>query len=524
MSNVVFPARLAVDPKDVATVIEARILAYLLDEELDRDPDHTSQPQADSEQAPSTHRTQQLVPSFAQALAPKGIDSSSMRRRSEVTQTNRGAPVAQSKQPPAEIGRFDSQKRSAESNVARYVKEARDGRTEAQFGLGCMFMTGLSVERDVAQAMLWFQLAAQGGHAKAQFNLGVINDRGDGVTRDSAKALYWYREAAHIGIAEAQFNLGVHYLTGDGVEQCIEKAVKWFRRAAKQGLVAAQNNMGTFHETGLGVELNSETSAQWYREAAKQGLPASQHMLGVKYGLGHGLPSNHIESFRWIRYAASLGHAASQWLVAAFYFEGYGAIRDHYEAYKWALLANRNSDNGLNRARGDMLIEIKASLNVEQRRRCESFANYWSVRNWNDIRPLRSDPKRTETPDGVQYELDAPIQAVHVLLKRWKIGTDDRTRFMGFLMSDQQHVERLLVGQELLVQGSETEERIAILYYIRCILGALFQDKEVESRWLRESHPQLGGKSPMDLIMSGPRTDLLAARNHVDWVSGRLGC
>lgn len=519
------PPKLAVDPKDIATVIVFRILEYLFNEELDQDLRHTTQPQSDAEQAPSTHQVQQALPPSARAPATKGVDSGFTGRWREVTRTDPGAQAAASKHLPSEIRRSDSQERSADENVARYIKEAQEGRIEAQFSLGCMFMTGLGVERDAVNAIQWYDRAAQGGHAKAQFNLGVIYDKADGAERDVAKALHWYREAAKQGVVEAQFNLASLYFTGDGVAKSTKRAVKWFRRAAERGLVVAQNNVATFYEKGIGVELNAEISAQWYREAAQKGLPESQYMLGVKYGLGHGIPANHIESFRWIRYAASQGHVASQWLVAAFYFEGHSVCRDHYEAYKWALVANKHSDdNGLNRTYGDMLSEIQTSLNVEQKRRCESIIDHWMVKDWNEIMPLRSDPKCDETPDGPKYELDVLIEAAHVLLKRWNIGTEDRTRFMGFSASDQQYVERLLEGREMLVQGSETEDRIGILYYIRCILGALFRDKEVESRWLRASHPQLEGKSPMDLIMSGPRTDLLAARNHVDWVSGRLGC
>ena len=524
MNSVMHPPRVADDTRDIATVIVLRILAYLLDKELDRDLRHTTQPLPDSQHSPSTHRVQQALPSSTQAPVAKGIESGSRGPWREVTETNLGSQAATSKQPPSEIERSDGRERNMESNVARYIKEAQEGRIEAQFSLGCMFMTGLSVEQDVVKAIQWYDRAAQEGHAKAQFNLGVINDKGDGVDKDIAKAVYWYRKAAQLGVAEAQFNLAALYFTGDGLKESTNEAVKWFQRAANQGLAAAQNNVATFYETGLGVESNAAKSAQWYRVAAQQGLPESQYMLGVKYGLGHGLPSNIIESFRWIRYAANQGHAASQWLISAFYFEGYGVFQDHYEAYMWALLANNHRDNNVDQDCADMLSEIQELLNVEQKRQCEALVNRWMVKDWNQIRPLRSDPKCNETPNGPQYELDVLIDVAHVLLNRWQIDTSDRARFMGFSASDQQYVERLLVGHEKLVQGSETEDRIGILYYIRCILGALFQDKEVESKWLRASHPQLEGKSPMDLIMSGPRTDLLTARNHVDWVSGRLGC
>lgn len=516
--------KLAGDPRGIAPIIVSRILACLLNKEVDPDLRHTVQPQTDSEQPPSTHHVQKAAPSSAQTHAAKGIDSGFRDPWREVVEADPEAQAAVSKQTRSEIGRSESQERSVKSNVARYIKEAQEGCVEAQFSLGCMFMTGSSVEQDVENAVQWYDRAAQGGHAKAQFNLGVIHDKGEGIERDIAMALLWYKKSAKLGVAEAQFNLASLYFTGDGVAQSTEKAVKWFRRSAIQGLAVAQNNVGTLYETGKGVKPNAETSAHWYREAAQEGLPESQYMLGVKYGLGHGLPSNHIESFRWIRYAANQGHAASQWLVAAFYFEGYGVCEDHYEAHKWALLANKHGNGNANQSCVELLREIQKSLNSEQKEMWEIGVNRWMAKDWSRIKPLRSDPRCHETPNGPQYELDVLIEAAHVLLKRWHISTADRARFMGFSVSEQKYVERLLVGREMLVQGSETEDRIGILYYIRCVLGALFQDKEVESRWLRASHPQLQGKSPMDLIMSGPRTDLLAARNHVDWVSGRLGC
>ena len=364
---------------------------------------------------------------------------------------------------------------------------------------------------------------ARKGGAEAQFDLGLSYDRGDGVKRNSTKAFEWYWKAAKQGLAKAQFNLAVLYFTGDGVEKNFEQVVQWFRRSAEQGVVDSQNYLGAFYEMGIGVNPDLESAIQWYRRAAEQGFPMSQYMLGTKYGLGHGLPSNRIESFRWIRYAANQGHPASQWLVASFYFGGIGVCKDHVEAYQWALLA-RSNESAVSQECKNLLTTLRRLLNKEQIRHCEIVASRRKVKDWDQIKPVCRDPEPIETSDGPRYELNAPIKVAKVLLERWNISTKHTSRFIGLGQCQDRYVEELLTGHEILIQGSEAEDRIVNLYYIRCVLGAMLRDKEAENRWLRMPDPKLGGISLMDLILSGPWTDLVAARNHVDWVSGRLGC
>lgn len=292
---------------------------------------------------------------------------------------------------------------------------------------------------------------------------------------------------------------------------------------ARNGDPEAQFNLGLIYDRGDRVERDATQALKWYQEAADRGLSKSQYTLGAKHGLGRDLPKNEIESFRWIRYAANQGHTPSQWLVASFYFGKFGVFKDNVEAYKWALLAGLNSSNVSQECK-NLLSVVQGLLNAKQIRHCEISASRWKVKEWDQIEPLRRDPELIETTNGPRYQLSAPILAVRKLLERWQISTAVTNRFMGFDQFEDRYVQGLLTGSEALVQGSETEDRIVNLYYIRCVLGAMFRDKAVENKWLHKPHPQLEGKSLMDLILSGPWTDLVRARAHVDWVSGRLGC
>ncbi|HHF6601734.1 TPA: tetratricopeptide repeat protein [Haemophilus influenzae] len=77
-------------------------------------------------------------------------------------------------------------------------------------------------------------LAAQ-GHAKAQNSLGNMYNDGKGVKQDYAEAIKWYQKAAEQDYAKAQFNLGTMYHNGEGVKRDLSKAKEWFRKACDKG-------------------------------------------------------------------------------------------------------------------------------------------------------------------------------------------------------------------------------------------------------------------------------------------------
>jgi TPR repeat protein len=68
-----------------------------------------------------------------------------------------------------------------------------------------------------------------------QYNLGNMYREGRGVEKNEAETIKWYRMAADNGDASAQYNLGVAYATGMGVPENTAEAEKWFNMAAKNG-------------------------------------------------------------------------------------------------------------------------------------------------------------------------------------------------------------------------------------------------------------------------------------------------
>ncbi len=149
---------------------------------------------------------------------------------------------------------------------------ANDGHAPAQFGMGLSYENGRGVERDPAQAAIWYRKAAEQDLADAQFNLGNLYLNALGVPKDPVEAVRWFRRAAEQNMPHAQVNLGYSYETGSGVAKDPVKAVTWYRRAAEQDFPQAQYYLGAAYERGSGVEADLPLAAGWYQLAADQGV------------------------------------------------------------------------------------------------------------------------------------------------------------------------------------------------------------------------------------------------------------
>lgn len=85
-----------------------------------------------------------------------------------------------------------------------FQKLARLGDRNSQYQLGKLYMTGLGVEKNDAQAHFWFKSAAQLGVKEAQHNVAVTYQEGKGVPKDEVQAKMWFKLAAQQGFAPSQ--------------------------------------------------------------------------------------------------------------------------------------------------------------------------------------------------------------------------------------------------------------------------------------------------------------------------------
>ena len=153
-----------------------------------------------------------------------------------------------------------------------------------------------------------FAEAWDGFRVGAENYLGSMYEDGVVVTQDHAEAVKWYQKAAEQGVAEAQVNLGFMYAEGRGVSRDYGAAMKWYRKAAGQGVAKARFNIGLMHQNGWGVPADDARALKWTRQAARQGYADAQVNLGFRYAVGHGVPKDLVRAHMWSNLAAERGN------------------------------------------------------------------------------------------------------------------------------------------------------------------------------------------------------------------------
>ena len=89
---------------------------------------------------------------------------------------------------------------------------------------------------DYSSALQFWQERANAGDAQAQFNLALMYHGGLGVESDEAQALEWYQKAAQNGYPWAQEYLAIGYQEGwFGLERDHNKSRSWFKQLEKKG-------------------------------------------------------------------------------------------------------------------------------------------------------------------------------------------------------------------------------------------------------------------------------------------------
>ena len=166
----------------------------------------------------------------------------------------------------------------------------------------------LDKQKLYAEAIVWYQKAAQQGYTAAQNSLGYAYEWGQGIEMDMQKAIHWYQQAAEQGHAQAQNNLGTMYDHGKGVDDDEERAIYWYQKAAEQGNATAQRNLGIMYSKGTGVKQNDKTAFQWYLKSATQDNPHAQYNVGMSYFYGKGVESNQDKAKVWFEKAAKNGN------------------------------------------------------------------------------------------------------------------------------------------------------------------------------------------------------------------------
>lgn len=114
---------------------------------------------------------------------------------------------------------------------------------------------------------LWLPLA-ENGDVRAQYAIGRLYEKGKGVERDFAQAFIWYQKAAEKHHADSEYRLAVGYAFGLGVKKDEATALSWLRKAANNGHKRAQKTLARAYDEGrLGLTADPGQAKYWYDKA-----------------------------------------------------------------------------------------------------------------------------------------------------------------------------------------------------------------------------------------------------------------
>jgi TPR repeat protein len=223
-----------------------------------------------------------------------------------------------------------------------YQSAAKAGNAQAMEYLGNIFFRGQGVEKDPAQAVAWWRKAAEAGNSEAMASLGKIYLGGYGVAEDQAQAFAWFQRGADGGNSVAMSSLGWMFAHGVGVGKDYGKGLSWLRKAAEEGANSfAMHELGLMYLNGVGVDQNDREAKDWFQKGADAGDPASMNDLGTMYSSGRGVTQDDLKAFTWFRKAAEAGNPLAMFNLGSIYETGEGTKKDKTEAIRWYRMAQQ---------------------------------------------------------------------------------------------------------------------------------------------------------------------------------------
>lgn len=160
-------------------------------------------------------------------------------------------------------------------NNRKLIKDVKDradnGSAFDQYGLGLLYLTGTSVNKDYNKAKYYFELASDQDFALAQHYLGDMYYYGKGVPQNYQIAYNYYKLASKQGVTDSIFHVGYMHYNGIGVNKDYHIAKIYFDEAANQRDKFAYYYLASMYENGEGVRQNIYKAKEMYGRACDEG-------------------------------------------------------------------------------------------------------------------------------------------------------------------------------------------------------------------------------------------------------------
>lgn len=251
-----------------------------------------------------------------------------------------------------------------------YQQSAAQGFIAAHWQLGLQYKLGQGVAQNPEKAIEHLRIAADYDIVPAQTSLAELL-----AASNPAEALEWFEKAAEQGDSNAHVALAEIYLLGKNTERDPQKAYQHAKFAADQNDPEGLRLLGDIHRYGLGRAVDADTARQYYQRSADLGnLVAYQKLLSdsalnnqqnyeltkeialqrqeaerlykLAFAAHYGLKrqQNYAEALDLYHQSAERGHSKSQTNLGMMYYSGQGVPVDYAQAAKWFEAAAKQRD------------------------------------------------------------------------------------------------------------------------------------------------------------------------------------
>ena len=219
----------------------------------------------------------------------------------------------------------------------RILEKAILGDSTAQFALGQLYQQGVSVEKNMQEAIKYYNKSAAQQDLRAEYNLALIYLYGETGKPDYQQALGWLTDAAFKGSSDAQYVLGQIYTQGyhDASGSLVippdeEQASAMYYLGAANHHARSQyqlaQKLSRESTTAFTVQQKNKRHAllqTLYQDALKAGVSQAKLPLAFFYAMSQD-KSQQTEAYNIARQEADAGNPQAYLLLGLLYDRGIG--------------------------------------------------------------------------------------------------------------------------------------------------------------------------------------------------------
>lgn len=191
-----------------------------------------------------------------------------------------------------------------------------------------------------AQSFVQIKNMAESGNVEAQFYLGNLYENGKGCEKDIHEAIYWYEKSLANGNKHVAPHLGIAYHSIKEYSKAYSQFMSFVQISENlhvdEGIYGiSEFFIGLYNLYGMGVIKDEASGVAWLEKAKSDGDDNAFIILGNCYLKGIGTPKNPTKSFELYKEGFEKFKDKQEFAIklATCYLEGYGCTQDFKEVY-----------------------------------------------------------------------------------------------------------------------------------------------------------------------------------------------